>query len=96
MSLLSAAGAVWRWSSFYRSRAGNRQQLAGVHAFVDAELASVLQHPDSYPGNVARIIQATVGTTAICQTQLLQHGAQLGLCPGHLGRRKYSYLEELC
>lgn len=86
--LLSAVGDAWCWSSFYRSWAGNRQQLAGVHAFIDAQLAPVLQHPNSYPGNVTRIIQATVRTTVVRQTQLLQHSAQLGLCSGHLEGNK--------
>lgn len=81
-------GAVWGWSSFHGGRAGNGQQLACVHALVDAELAPVLQHADGYPGNIARIVQATVRTTVVRQAQLLQHGAQLGLCSGHLERNK--------
>lgn len=82
--LLPAAGDVWRRSSFYRRRAGNRQQLAGVHALVDAQLAAVLQHADGDPGDVARVVQAAVRAAVVGQAQLLQHGAQLGLRPRHL------------
>lgn len=82
--LLFAAGDARCRGSFDRSRAGDGQQLAGVHALVDAQLAAVLQHPHGYPGDVARIVQAAVRTAAVGQTQLLQHGAQLGLRPGHL------------
>lgn len=60
-------------------------QLATVHAFVDTQLAPVLQHAHSDLGDVARVVQPRVGTTLVLQTQLLQHGAQLGLCAGDLG-----------
>lgn len=84
LALLSASGAVWRRGSFHGSRAGNREQLAGVHALVDAQLAPVLQHAESYPGDVARVVQPGVRATFVLQTQLLQHGAQLRLRAGHL------------
>lgn len=93
--LLSAAGDVWRRGSFDGSRAGDGQQLAGVHALVDAQLAAVLQHAHGYPGDVARVVQAAVRTAAVGQAQLLQHGAQLGLRPGHLWTRKNTHLGEL-
>lgn len=50
-----------------------------MHALINAQLAPVLQHAKSYPGNVARVVQARVRTTLILQSQLLQHGAQLRL-----------------
>lgn len=84
LCLVPAAGVMWRWRSFHRSRAGNREQLASVHALIDAQLTPILQHAQSYPGNVAGVVQARVRTTFILQTQLLQHGAQLRLCAGDL------------
>lgn len=77
--LVFAARAAGCSSSFHWGRAGNRQQLAGVHALVDAQLAAVLQHAYSYSGNVARIVQARVRAALVLQAQLLQHGAQLRL-----------------
>lgn len=77
--LVSAAGAAWRRRSFHRRRAGDRHQLATVHALVDAQLAAVLQHAYGYPGNVARVVQAGVRAALVLEAQLLQHGAQLGL-----------------
>lgn len=77
--LVFAARAAGCRSSFHRGRAGNRQQLAGVHALVDAQLAAVLQHAYRYSGNVARIVQARVRAALVLQAQLLQHGAQLCL-----------------
>lgn len=77
--LVFAARAAWCRSSFHWGRAGNRHQLAAVHALVDAQLAAVLQHAYGYPGNVARIVQAGVRAALVLQAQLLQHGAQLRL-----------------
>lgn len=87
--LVSAAGAVWGRSSFHRSWAGNREQLACVHALIDAQLAPVPQHANSYPGDVAWIVQPGVRTTLILKTQLLQHGAQLCLCAGDLEKNSW-------
>lgn len=73
----------WR-SSFHGSRAGNGEQLAGVDALVDAQLTAVLQHAQSYPGDVAGIVEPGVRTAFVLQAQLLQHGAQLRLRAGDL------------
>lgn len=57
-----------------------------MYALIDAQLTSILQHAESYPGNVARVVEPGVRATFILQTQLLQHGAQLRLRAGDLGR----------
>lgn len=84
MVLVPAAGVVWRRSSFHRRRAGNREQLTAVHALVDAQLAAILQHADSYPRYVARVVEPGVRTTFVRQAEFLQHGAQLRLSTRHL------------
>lgn len=76
---------MWRGGSFHGGRAGDGEQLAGVHALVGAQLTPVLQHAQSDPGDVARVVQTGVRATFVLQTQLLQHGAQLGLCARDLG-----------
>ena len=88
MELLSAAGAVRRGGSLHGVRAGDRQQLAGVHALVDAQLAAVLQHAQRDAGDVPGVVESGVRAALVLQAQLLQHGAQLGLGARDLeGRR---------
>ena len=51
-ALVFAAGAMWCRSSFHGSCAGNGEQLAGVHALIDSQLAAIPQHAYRYPGDV--------------------------------------------